>query len=187
MRTTKLFLLACLNVLWLPACKSELGRFTILSTKNVELSRVDLKRISVQRGITASEGRFWFLFIPFGGSPSVLRLSDECLNKGRGDFMVNARVNEFGWTCLLFSWGSLEVTGDVGDSMGVGSREVGHEMLVLPPGAQAQEIRGSSRPQPNDLPAPTARPAPPAEFCAGCGLRFPTADAAFCPECGAKR
>ena len=186
MRSTPcVFGLVCL--VGLSACRSEEGRFTILSTKNVELSRIDLKRVSVQRGITASEGRLWFLFIPFGGSPSVLRLSDECLSKGRGDFMVNARLDSFGWTCLLFSWGSLEVTGDVGDSLGVGAREVGHEMLVLPPCARAQEIRGSARPQPNDLPPPATEPAKSREFCATCGARFVPPDAAFCTDCGAKR
>ncbi|MBI3725660.1 hypothetical protein HY251_17170 [bacterium] len=108
----------------LAACGAEQGRFTVISTRNVELSRVDLKHIPLKRGVSGSDGRFWFLFIPFGGAPTINNAIDDCLKSGDGDFMVSTRVKSFGWTILLFSWESFSAHGDVGSSLGSGSREV---------------------------------------------------------------
>lgn len=105
-------------------CVTDHGAMTLLSSKNVELSRVDLKHVHFTRNVEASDGRFWFLFIPFGRAPTIGRAVDECLMTGRGDFMTSARVTSLWWTALLFSWESYRVMGDVGDSLGEGAREV---------------------------------------------------------------
>lgn len=118
--TLHLLVAASLSV----GCVTDHGAMTLLSSKNVELSRVDLKHVSFTRNVQASDGRFWFLFIPFGRSPTIGRAVDECLVTGSGDFMTSARVTSLWWTVLLFSWESYRVEGDVGDSLGEGSREV---------------------------------------------------------------
>lgn len=112
--------LACL----LAGCVTDHGAMTLLSSKNVELSRVDLKHVPFTRNVRASDGRLWFLFIPLGRSPTIGRAVDECLITGSGDFMTSARVTSLSWSILLFSWESYRVAGDVGDSLGEGSREV---------------------------------------------------------------
>src|SRR5438105_15582508 len=103
-------------------CATDQGRFPIMSTKNVEVSRVDLKHIPFVRDVQGADGRFWFLFIPFGSSPTLAKAMDDCLKHGNGDFMTSARIESFFWSALLCSYESWRVTGDVGDSLGPGSR-----------------------------------------------------------------
>lgn len=117
------FLFAALACL-LAGCVTDHGAMTLLSSKNVELSRVDLKHVPFTRNVRASDGRLWFLFIPLGRSPTIGRAVDECLLTGSGDFMTSARVTSFWWSILLVSWESYRVEGDVGDSLGEGAREV---------------------------------------------------------------
>ncbi len=108
----------------LTGCRTEEARLTIASTKDVEVSRVDLKHIALKREVSESDGRFWFLFIPFGSAPTINRAMDECLESGKGDFIVNARITSFWWTILVFSWESYRIEGDVSNSIGGGAREV---------------------------------------------------------------
>jgi hypothetical protein len=106
------------------ACAVRQGDFTILSTKNVEISRVDLKRIDFQRNLEGSDGRFWFLFIPFGSAPTLEDACDRCLEAGNGDFMTSAVIYSTGWTVILCSWESWSVKGDVGDSLSKGAADL---------------------------------------------------------------
>ena len=106
------------------ACVTDQGTLTLLSTRNVELSRIDLKHVQFDRNVQGSDGRFWFLFIPFGRAPTMGRAIDDCLTAGRGDFMTSARVTSMWWTILICGWESFRVAGDVGESLGQGAREV---------------------------------------------------------------
>lgn len=116
--------LALAATMLVSGCASELGRFPILSTKNVEVSRVDLKKIGVARDLEGTDGRVWFLFIPFGGSPTIEKAADRCLARGYGDFMTSARVEHVSWSILLFTYEGYRVTGDVCNSLGEGGREI---------------------------------------------------------------
>lgn len=98
-------------------CTVRQANFTLLSTKNVEISRVDLKRIQLVRNQEASDGRLWFLFIPLAGEPTLEDATDKCLENGGGDFMTSAVVSTSWWSILLFSYGSWNVKGDVGNSL----------------------------------------------------------------------
>lgn len=128
-------------------CSTTVGRFPVVTTKNVELSRVDLKEVGLQRNVEGSDGRLWFLFFPLGFSPTIERAMDECLNRGRGDFLVSARVDYFIWTFILFTYESYTVYGDAGDSLGAGTRDV--ENAPAPRGykyeQEADQQRRSSR------------------------------------------
>jgi hypothetical protein len=97
----------------LTGCSSQVGAFTLLSTHNVEVSRIDLKKMDLGRHQGTST-RFWLLCIPIGRAPSIDEAIDDCIERGRGDFVLNARVYDNSWTCLLFSWGSYVVQGEVG-------------------------------------------------------------------------
>ena len=117
---TALILLA----LGVSSCGTVVGRFPVVSTKNVEISRVDLKKIPYERNVEGTDSRLWFLFIPFGGSPTIEQAMDDCLKEGNGDFMTSCRIEDVGWSFLLFSYGGYKVVGDVGDSLGSGSRDL---------------------------------------------------------------
>lgn len=113
--------LACLL---LAGCTTRHGTFTVLSTKNTEISRVDLKRVTFTRNVTGKDGRFWFLFIPFGSAPLLENAADDCLEKGRGDFMTSAVIYRTAWTVILFSYTSWSLEGDVGDSLSTGAADL---------------------------------------------------------------
>ena len=99
------------------ACTTHHGNFTILTTKNVEMSRVDIQQIKVTRDVSASKGRFKLLFIPFGSSPTIEDAVNACLKKGEGDFMISTKVNHTKWSVILFGWEQWKIKGDVGDSL----------------------------------------------------------------------
>lgn len=105
-------------------CTTTVGRFPLLSTKYNELSRVDLTQVEYHREVTATDGRLWLFVVPLGGAPTIERAADACLASGYGDFMTSARVESFWWSFGLVSWESYTVTGDVGNSLGVGARQV---------------------------------------------------------------
>ena len=98
-------------------CTVRHADFTLLSTKTVEISRVDLKRIQLIRNQEGQDGRLWFLFIPLGTSPKLESAVDQCLESGGGDFMTSAVISRKWWTLLLLTYGAWHVKGDVGNSI----------------------------------------------------------------------
>lgn len=115
-----LLLLAC-------GCTQRVGQFTLLSTKNVELSRVDMKKVDIVKNVKGTDSVFWFLFIPFG-SLSLERAVDNALQNGRGDFLNNAVISSSAWTAILVGQTSIEVQGDVVNSIGQNSLEIKKEI-----------------------------------------------------------
>jgi hypothetical protein len=113
-----------LTVLITASCRTPLGRFPLMSTKSAEISRVDLKKIPFHRDIEGKDSRVWFLFFPLGGAPTIEEAMDNCLAEGNGDFIKDARIYETWWSFLIFSGGGYAVRGDVGDSLGSGSRDL---------------------------------------------------------------
>ncbi|NOQ64442.1 MAG: hypothetical protein GQ582_08020 [Methyloprofundus sp.] len=106
------------------ACTTRQATFTIVSTKNVEISRVDLKKIDFTRNVKGSDGRFSLFLIPFGAAPIIEEAMDECLEIGRGDFMTSAVTYHTRWSVILFGWESWSVKGDVGDSLSAGGGNI---------------------------------------------------------------
>lgn len=99
-------------------CTVRQTGFTVISTKNVELSRIDLKETNVVRNQSGRDSRLWILFIPLSGNPTLENAVNECLENGKGDFIINPVVRSTGWSFfLLFSFGSWHITGDVGNSL----------------------------------------------------------------------
>jgi hypothetical protein len=97
----------------LTGCSSHVANFTILSTRNVDLTAVDRQDRKLDRA-DGDDGRFWFLFIPFGGSPSVEVATNECLDNGHGNFVVDGELYSNFTTVLLFTWEGYRMTGKVG-------------------------------------------------------------------------
>ncbi len=111
-------------ILFSTGCTTRQGTFTVLSTKNTEISRVDLKRVRFTRNLEGSDKRFWILFIPIGSRPRLENAADKCMERGNGDFMTSAVVYNTEWSILLFSYGSWKIKGDVGDSLSVGAADI---------------------------------------------------------------
>ncbi|BCG62580.1 MAG: hypothetical protein methR_P0226 [Methyloprofundus sp.] len=106
------------------ACTSRQGSFTVLSTKNMEISRVDLKKVDFTRNVEGKDGRFSLLFIPFGSAPNLEEAVDRCLEAGGGDFMTSAVLYRTSWSVILFGWESWTIEGDVGDSLSAGAADI---------------------------------------------------------------
>lgn len=145
--------------LFLTGCSTKVMDFTILSTYTSEVSRVDLKKMPKQK-MSASDGRFWFLFIPFG-TPSMKAAVDKCLEKGKGDIMFNGSIYSNAWSLLLFSYDSYSVEGSVVNSTGDRSRDVIDNEGPGRPDAKPQDSPASSEDKPADPPA-SSNDTPPA-------------------------
>jgi hypothetical protein len=147
-------LTALLVLLAISGCSTQIGSFTLVSTHNAELSRIDLKKLDLGRH-TGDSSRFWILFIPFGRETTIEQAIDRALENGKGDFMLNARIYDDSWTCLLFSWESYVVRGEVGLST-KGPREVVDRIEhvdACPPGG----VRGTPTPPEAAPPQPSPR------------------------------
>ncbi len=114
-------------------CTLRQANFTVLSTKTVEISRIDLKKVDLVKNRQGKSSRLWFLFIPFGGPPTLEDAVDRCLENGGGDFMTSSVFYTNNWSILLFSYGSWIVKGDVGNSLSYGSADLPDRKLQLPP------------------------------------------------------
>lgn len=113
-RVLKLFALTGLILMPLTGCVSRIGDFSIVSTGAPQYDSMD--SAPMQKTVRGKDSRLWFLFIPFGGAPNIKEAVDQCLDLGKGDFMERARFTSTGWTIILFSYGSITCTGDVGNS-----------------------------------------------------------------------
>jgi len=102
-------------------CSVRQGDFSLLSTKKIELSHVDLQQADFTRDVEGSSSRLWFLFIPFGSTPTLEKACDAALERGRGDFMTSVVAHSSTWHIILFGWESWTVKGDIGDSMSAGA------------------------------------------------------------------
>lgn len=95
-------------------CTTRIGDFSVVSTGTPQYNKMN--DAPVRQSVKGSDSRVWFLFIPFGGSPSLEEAVDDCLDEGQGDYIERARFYSKWWSVLLFSGGGYEVVGDVGNS-----------------------------------------------------------------------
>jgi len=107
-------LIGLAGCLCLSACTTRLGDFSMISTGSPQY--VSMSSAPMQLAVEGKSARLWFLFLPLSGAPNIKEAVDQCLDKGRGDFMERARIYETDWTIFLFSYGSFAVKGDVGNS-----------------------------------------------------------------------
>lgn len=101
-------LLAVISLITISGCSQRLGSFTILSTRNVEMSA---ERSLVERDVRGRDGIAWFLFIPIG-SPSLSDAVDKILAKNDADFLTNVVIHYDFWTIIIFSYEGYKLTAD---------------------------------------------------------------------------
>lgn len=68
-------------------CTQRLGDFTLISTKNVDLSDASID-VKTGRRVTGEDCRYIALFIPLG-APSIKEAVDDALEKGNGNLLVD--------------------------------------------------------------------------------------------------
>ena len=95
-------------------CVTRLGDFSLMSTGTPQYAKMDTAHITSE--VKGSDGRLWVLFIPLARPPSIETALNQCLDRGRGDFMERARVERMWWTLLVLSYDEYSCKGDVGDS-----------------------------------------------------------------------
>lgn len=104
-----LFLLLC--IVFMNGCATHLTDLSMITNKNVALSRIDLDRAPQKKNIVGKETRFVFLFIPFG-VPKIQGAVNDALRRGNGDLLIDASVYAKGWWFLVGQQ-SIEVRGTV--------------------------------------------------------------------------
>jgi hypothetical protein len=67
----------------LVGCSTRMVDYTILSTKNVDLSRVGSFRRSAER-VTGKDTQFWLIIIPVSGSPNLKEAIDRAVERVPG-------------------------------------------------------------------------------------------------------
>ena len=102
----------------LSGCALRLADLNAISTRNLNLDRVDLDRLEGQV-VEGESSVFVFLFIPFGW-PNLQDAVDDALDKGGGDLITDAVVYHKWWTAILFGKQKLTVKGTVVKTRGAG-------------------------------------------------------------------
>ncbi len=106
-----LLFLPLVIILMLSACTYRLADLTVISTRNVNLDKVDLDTLPKTSNIVGRDSKFSILFIPLG-IPHLEDAVDDALQKGGGDILIDAVIyNEAWW--FLIGQNTIKVKGDV--------------------------------------------------------------------------
>ena len=94
-------------------CSMRLADLSMISTKSVELDKVDIDKLPQTRNVIGKDEVFIFLFFPIPFRYLHLENAiDDALEKGRGDLLVDAVIRSKSWW-FIFGQQSLEVKGTV--------------------------------------------------------------------------
>lgn len=101
--------LICTGLLILEGCTTRLGDFTVLSTKNVDVSGLK----PGDRFAGEDCVNILFGMIPLG-DVNWKNAMDQALERGKGDVMVDIVLTQKGWV-IPFIWGQqcIEIAGTV--------------------------------------------------------------------------
>ena len=97
-------------------CSIRLADFTVISTKSVELDRVDLDDLPKTENVTGYDKKLMLLFFPLG-IPHIENAVDDALEKGNGDAMTDAVLYSSSWWFIV-GQNILKVEGDVVNTRG---------------------------------------------------------------------
>jgi hypothetical protein len=105
-------LVVCIVIQGMLSGCSTASDCTVLSSKIVRLNDFELDKAD-RKEAYGEDVRHWFLFIPFGSQPTMKEALDRGLEQGGGDVMTDVRVDNWGWTILIYSQGGWSVKGTV--------------------------------------------------------------------------
>jgi hypothetical protein len=104
---------------WGTGCRRHVGSLALASTETPQYER--LASAPMTQNVQGKDGRVWFLVLPLKGEPKFEEAINRAIGSVQGDFMVNVRFYRTLWTCILLTYESREVIGDVGNSKGTQS------------------------------------------------------------------
>lgn len=109
----KLNLLAtCIVIQGMLSGCSSTSDLTVLSSKVVRLNDFELDKAD-RKEAYGEDVRHWFLCIPFGPQPTMKEALDRGLEQGGGDVLTDVRVENWGWSILLYGQDGWSVKGTV--------------------------------------------------------------------------
>lgn len=92
------------------SCTYRLGDLTIMSTKNIELSKMGMYKKCSERAI-GEDKVYLIFFIPIG-MPSIEEACDRAIESAGGTFLTDAVVT-YEYFSFFFGWMKYEVEGEV--------------------------------------------------------------------------
>lgn len=92
------------------SCIYRLGDLTIMSTKNIELSKIGMYEKCSERSI-GEDKVYLIFFIPIG-MPSIEEACDRAIESAGGTFLTDAVVT-YEYFSFFFGWMKYEVEGEV--------------------------------------------------------------------------
>lgn len=117
MKHLSIFLCCCFLGVVLSGCSVRLGDLSAITTKSINLDKVDIDALPQVKGVRGKDTKFIFVFIPFG-IPHLEDAIDDALEKGGGDLMTDAVIHRRYWWFLI-GQDSFEVKGNVVNTRGV--------------------------------------------------------------------
>jgi hypothetical protein len=105
-------MVACIVLQGMLSGCSTTSDLTVLSSKVVRLNDFELDKAD-RKDAYGEDVRHWFLCIPFGPPPTMKEALDRGLEQGGGDVFTDVRVENWGWSMLIYSQGGWSVKGTV--------------------------------------------------------------------------
>jgi len=116
MKHLSIFLCFCLLILVMSGCSIRLSDFSAVTTKSINLDKVDIDSLPQVKGVRGKDTKFTLVFIPLG-VPHLEDAIDDALEKGGGDLMTDVVLYRRSWWFLI-GQESLEVKGNVVNTKG---------------------------------------------------------------------
>jgi hypothetical protein len=91
-------------------CSTTLGDFTVLSSKNVDLSNFNTEAGEKNRQVVGEDMKSMVVFFPTG-EPNMKEACDRALENGDAYALTNARLRQKGWWFIYGEFG-FEVAGN---------------------------------------------------------------------------
>jgi hypothetical protein len=93
----------------LAGCTTDLGTFSLLATKNVDLSNLNTETASNIPKVSGEDSALQIVYL--GAMPSLRTAADHAEDKGDGVALVNAHIEVQSWNALLLNQYKFVVTG----------------------------------------------------------------------------
>jgi len=108
------FLIILLVAVTLSSCTIRHGDFTVVSNKLTRLSEFELEKADRVKGIMGKDVQHIIIFFPAGGPPTLEGALDDAFEKGGGDVMTDAVIEQSSFYIpLIYGQSVWQVKGDV--------------------------------------------------------------------------
>ena len=108
---TSILVLAAL-VIVLSGCSIRHGDFSVASNKIVRLSDFEVDKADRVKGVEGKDFKHIIFYIPTG-IPTIDAAIDDALEKGNGDLLTDAVIEQYWWWFLVYGQVGWTVKGDV--------------------------------------------------------------------------